>query len=130
MVRRCRVIVCFCAMLSANWVIRGQSPPQEPPEEDVSAAEKQVYVLNPLQSEKELKIGKFYFRKGSYKAAARRFEEAAKWDPNSAEAFFRLGEAQSKLGNKEAAAKAWKKCLEIDPDGKQADDARKKLAKS
>jgi tetratricopeptide (TPR) repeat protein len=117
-------------MLSANWVIRGQSPPQEPPEEDVSAAEKQVYVLNPLQSEKELKIGKFYFRKGSYKAAARRFEEAAKWDPNSAEAFFRLGEAQSKLGNKEAAAKAWKKCLEIDPDGKQADDARKKLAKS
>lgn len=102
---------------------------QEPPEEDLSPAEKQVYVLNPLQAAKELKIGQFYMKKRSFKAAARRFEEATRWDPNSSEAFFRLGEAQSKLGDQKAAEGAWKKYLELEPEGKQAQEVRKKLGK-
>lgn len=102
---------------------------QEPPEEDLSTAEKQTYVLNPLQAGKEIKIGSFYLKKGSFRAAARRFEEATKWDPNSAEGFLKLGEAQKKLGNEKAAQEAWKKFLELHPDGKEAASVRKKLAK-
>src|SRR4051795_8967885 len=81
--------------------------PQEPPEEDLSPSEQKVYVLNPLQAAKEMKIGNFYMKKGSFKAAARRFEEATRWDPNSSEAFLRLGDAQDKLGNQKAAHDAW-----------------------
>src|SRR4051812_41506552 len=80
---------------------------QEPPEEDLSPAEQKVYVLNPLQASKEMKIGAFYMKKGSFKAAARRFEEATRWDLNSADAFFALGDAQSKLGDEKAARDAW-----------------------
>jgi predicted Zn-dependent protease len=101
--------------------------PQEPPEEDLSPSEKRVYVLNPLQAAKEMKIGEFYMKKGSWKAAARRFEEATRWDPNSSEGFLRLGEAQAKLGDEKAARAAWEQYLKLQPDGKHAGDIRKKL---
>jgi len=106
-----------------------QKPPEpvEPPEEDVSPNEQKVYVLNPLQAAKEMKIGAFYMKKGSFKAAVRRFEEATKWDPNSADAFLHLGEAQSKLGNEKAAREAWEQFLKMQPDSKQAPEIRKKL---
>src|SRR5207244_4437598 len=56
-----------------------QEPPKQeeqiPPEEDEATAPK-VYSFNPLQAEKELKIGNYYFRKGSFRAAAQRFREA------------------------------------------------------
>jgi Flp pilus assembly protein TadD len=102
---------------------------QEPPEEDPSVTEKQQYTFNPLQSAKELRVGSFYYKKGSYRAAARRFEEATRWDPNNTEAWFKLGEAQAKLGDDKAARGAWEKVIELDPDSKQAAELRKKLAK-
>jgi len=100
----------------------------EPPEEDLSPSEQKVYVLNPLQAAKEMKIGNFYMKKGSFKAAARRFEEATRWDPNSSEAFLRLGDAQDKLGNQKAAHDAWQQFLKLQPDSKQAPEIRKKLS--
>ena len=115
------------------WSLAAQTPPaqpplQEPPEEDVSLTEKQEYTFNPLQAAKEIKIGGFYFKKGSFKAAARRFEEATKWDPNSGEAWLRLAETQVKLKDDKAARAAWQKYLEVEPDGKSAAEVRKKLA--
>ena len=46
-----------------------------PPEEDTSIAVP-VYGFNPLQAQKEIRTGNYYFKKGSYRAAAGRFEEA------------------------------------------------------
>ena len=117
------------ALMLAATLVTAQTPPvveQEPPEEDKSPAEKQEYTLNPLQAAREMKIGNFYFRKGSFRAAARRFEEATKWDPNSVEAWMRLGDTQQKLGDEKAARQAWVKALEVEPDGKYASELRKK----
>jgi tetratricopeptide (TPR) repeat protein len=100
---------------------------QEPPEEDLSNAEKVEYTFNPLQAEKELKIGNFYFKKGSYRAAARRFEEAGKWNPSSGEAFLRLGDARARMGSAKAANEAYLKYLELEPESKRADEIRRKL---
>jgi tetratricopeptide (TPR) repeat protein len=106
-----------------------QSPEQEPPEEDREIERVPEYTLNPLQAEKELTIGKFYFRRGSFKAAARRFEEATKWNPGLAEAYLRLGEAELKLKDQTAARAAFQKYLELEPDGKEAGSVRKRLQK-
>ena len=46
-----------------------------PPEEDTSITVP-VYGFNPLQAQKEIRTGNYYFKKGSYRAAAGRFEEA------------------------------------------------------
>lgn len=100
---------------------------EEPPEEDVNINAIKEYVLNPIQAEKEFKVGNFYLKKGSHRAAARRFEEATKWNPAYAEAWLKLGEAREKLGAKKEARAAWTKFLELEPDSKDARDIRKKL---
>ena len=101
---------------------------QEPPEEDESLAPK-TYSFNPLEAEKDLKIGLYYFKKGNYKASASRFREATLWNPTFAEAFLRLGESQEKLKDKKAADEAYTKYLELAPGAKDAEAVKKKLAR-
>ncbi|MCL6545408.1 MAG: tetratricopeptide repeat protein [Bryobacteraceae bacterium] len=74
-----------------------------------------------------MEIGNFYFRKGSYRAAAGRFLEATKWNPGLAEAYLRLGEAYEKLKATAQARQAYEKFLELDPKHKQAGAVRKRL---
>jgi tetratricopeptide (TPR) repeat protein len=103
----------------------------EPPDEAETAKSKKTeYEFNPIQSGKELQIGNFYWKKGSYKSAKTRFDEATKWDPGNAEAWLRLGDACDKLKDGKGAQAAWSKYLELAPDAKLADAIRKKLAKS
>jgi len=99
-----------------------------PPEEDESVATKQ-YSFNPLEAQKDLQVGNYYFRKGDYKAAMSRFHEATLWNPTFAEAFLRLGESEDKLKNKQAAEQAYNKFLELSPTGKEAASVKKKLAR-
>src|SRR5437762_5463152 len=80
-----------------------QPQEQAPPEEDESLVPKE-YSFNPLQAAKELRVGNYYFKKGNYRAAAQRFQEATKWDGTLAEAYLRLGEAKEKQHDRKAAA--------------------------
>lgn len=105
-----------------------QTQEQEPPEEDESIAPK-TYSFNPLEAEKDLKIGLYYFKKGNYKASTSRFKEATLWNPSLAEAFLRLGESEEKLKDEKAAEEAYKKYLTLSPDGKEAEAVKKKLAR-
>ena len=99
-----------------------------PPEEDKSIAVP-VYGFNPLQAQKEIRTGNYYFKKGSYRAAAGRFEEATKWNSNEPEAWLRLGEAREKLKDQKAARDAYTKYLALAGESKIADEIRKKLEK-
>jgi tetratricopeptide (TPR) repeat protein len=111
----------------------GQQPPSppaaelEPPEEDSLNAPKE-YAFNPLQASKELKVGGFYFKKGSYRAALRRFEEALKWNPSLSEAYLRIGETQLKLRDSKLAKEAFQKYLELEPESKDAAAVKKRIA--
>jgi tetratricopeptide (TPR) repeat protein len=104
------------------------NPQDLPPEEDENVAPK-TYSFNPIQSQHELRVGNFYMRKGKYRAAAGRYVEATKWDPNSAEAFFHLGEAEEKLENLANARTAFQKVVQISPDSKEGKEAKRKLEK-
>jgi tetratricopeptide (TPR) repeat protein len=105
-----------------------QQQEQEPPEEDESLAPK-TYSFNPLEAEKDLKVGLYYFKKGNYKASTSRFREATLWNPTYAEAFLRLGESEEKLKDKKAADEAYTKYLALAPDAKDAEAIKKKLAR-
>jgi tetratricopeptide (TPR) repeat protein len=102
---------------------------QEPPEEDESVAVAKQYTFNPLQAEKELNVGKFYFKKGSFRAAQQRFKEATMWNGSFAEAYLRLGEASEKLKDYKAARSAYSKYAEIEDDEKKVKEARERLSK-
>ena len=101
---------------------------QEPPEEDAALVPKE-YSFNPLQASKDLRVGNYYFKKGNYRAAAHRFEEAAKWDGTNAEAYLRLAEAKEKQHERKGAAQAYAKYLELAPDAKDAPEVKKRLEK-
>ena len=114
--------------LSAGLLDAQKQKPAEPAEEDESLIPKE-YSFNPLQAEKELKVGAFYFKKGSYKAATRRFQEATKWNPGYAEAYLRLGEAQEKLNDSKAAREAYRKFVELAPEDKRAGEIKRRLSR-
>jgi tetratricopeptide (TPR) repeat protein len=99
-----------------------------PVEEDESVATRE-YGFNPVQAQKEITVGNQYFKKGSYRAAAGRFEEATKWNSGDPEAWLRLGEASEKMKDKKAAHDAYAKYLELAGDAKNADDIRKKMGR-
>jgi tetratricopeptide (TPR) repeat protein len=110
-----------------------QRPPEtqeepEPPEEDESLKPKE-YSLNPVQSAREIVAGNFYFKKGNLRAASRRYLEATRWDPGSAEAFLHLAETQEKQHNFADARQSYEKYLALKPDAKAADAVKKKLEK-
>lgn len=121
------------------WAAEDKPVYQEPKEEDESLVQKTEYSFNPLQAQTEFRVGNFYWKKKAYKAAAGRYEEATKWNPTFAEAFFRLGEANMKLAEEEkveteketqqkAAREAFHKYLELQPKGKEVKKAEKYLA--
>jgi Flp pilus assembly protein TadD len=110
----------------------GKAPAKEayppPPEEDQSVAPTQ-YSFNPLQSQREVTVGDYYFKQSSYRAAAGRYREATRWNEKNAEAWLRLGEASEKTKDKEAVREAYTKYLTLASDAKNAADIRKKIAK-
>ena len=119
--------------LLALWIILGAAAlaqeaatPQEPPEEDEALIPKE-YSFNPIQAQKEVQIGNYYFKKGSYRAAAGRFREAARWNESYAEAYFRLGETCQKLKDPAGARAAYEKFLKLEPETKRASQVRKLL---
>ena len=99
---------------------------QAPPEEDESVAPEK-FPLDPLESDRNIKVGNFYWHKGDYRAALGRYERATKYNPSSADAFFKVGEAEEKLKHKDAAKAAFQRVIQIAPDSKAAHEARKKL---
>ena len=122
------LILVFFLVLLASSVRSFAQPPDEanPPEEDESRAPK-TYVLNPLESERNIKVGNYYWDKKNYRAALGRYQDATRYNPSSQEAFFKVGETEKKLKNKDAAKTAFQKVIQLAPDSKLAQEAKRKL---
>lgn len=121
----------FLVLPLASQETKPPAPPavqeQEPPEEDPDLKPKE-YSFNPLEASRNIVAGNFYYKKGNYRAASRRYLEASKWDPTSAEAMLRLGEADEKLREFPAAREAYEKYVTMAADAKEIESVKKKLA--
>jgi tetratricopeptide (TPR) repeat protein len=131
-VTRAVLLTLFLALTVAAQEPKPPAPPpgaqeQEPPEEDPDLKPKE-YSFNPLEASRNIVAGNFYFKKGNYRAAARRYLEASKWDPTSAEALLRLGEADEKLRDFSGARESYEKFVMLSSDAKEIDAVKKKLA--
>ena len=98
-----------------------------PAEEDEDLKPKTDYAFNPVQAKKELRVGEFYWKKGNYRAAMGRFEEATKWNPGLGEAYVRLAEAAENVNDKATEKQAYQKYLDANPDAKNAKEIKKRL---
>ena len=101
---------------------------EAPPEEDKSLTVTS-YSFNPLQSEKDVRVGNYYFNMRNYHAAAGRYRDATKWNDGNSDAWLRLGVAAEKSKDTQTAKEAYAKYLKLQPDAKDAAEIRKKLAK-
>ncbi|MGA2195292.1 MAG: tetratricopeptide repeat protein [Bryobacteraceae bacterium] len=99
-----------------------------PPEEDKTLANED-YSFNPLESQKWVDRGDFYWKKGKYTAAAGRYDGATKLNGGNAEAWLKLAKADEKLKDTAGAKAAYTKYLAVAPDAKDAAEIRRKLEK-
>jgi tetratricopeptide (TPR) repeat protein len=124
--------VLACLMALPVFATAQQKPPEQqeqaPPEED-EAEKPTEYSFNPLQADKDVRIGNYYFHKGNYRAAAQRYREATKWNGSLAEAYLRLGEAEEKQRDRSAAREAYEKFVELAADDKRTPEIRKRIEK-
>lgn len=96
-------------------------------EDEQFAPKQQTYAFNPVQARNELKVGNYYAKKGSYRAAAGRYLEATRWDPNFGEAYWRLGLARERQGSAAEAIEAYTRFLAIEPSGRKARSVRRSI---
>jgi len=133
------LILVFFAPASASWQGLAQSPPQSRKPaliRDTDTADgkdepdvNQPKELNPLLSEKSLKIGDFYYKKKNYVAAIQRYKEAIEYQPDHAEAYEALSRAYEKNGDQSKALDVYKDFIQKNPDSPKVAEFRAKLAK-
>lgn len=128
-VARVMMMLILAAGLWAADRVQPPAPAPAEPEEEEPSLKPKEYVLNPIQAEAEMRVGRYYMKKGSYRAAAGRFQEATKWNPVSSEAYLLLGEARERQKDGPAARAAYERYLELAPEGKAAEEVKKRLAK-
>lgn len=106
-----------------------QEQEEAPPEEDEALKPKE-FSFNPLEAERDVRVGNYYFKRHNYPAALSRYQEATKWNPNMAEAYLHVGETAEKMKDKATAKQAYRKYIELAPDSKEAERVKKKAGGS
>jgi tetratricopeptide (TPR) repeat protein len=109
-----------------NQQQKPQLEEEAPPEEDESLKPKE-FSFNPLEAERDIRVGNYYFKRKNYPAALSRYQEATKWNPTMAQAYLRIGETAEKMKDKATAKQAYSKYIELSPDSKEAERLKKKL---
>jgi len=97
----------------------------------VEVTEKRIRSCRSVLAEYELYVGKFYFKKGSYRAAIRRFEGILRDYPGSrpeAEALYYIGLSYREMGEYKNSIEALNKLLEGFPHTEFSRKARKIIA--
>jgi len=129
------LIVVVTVLLVLGWSHAGLRAQSDPPAQEKGTSRSQPPpVLGPIPDDgrqyyspgavKCVEIGKFYLRRGNYRGALSRFEEARDTDPHYAPAYLGLGKVYQKLGLKQKALDAYRKYLDELPSDKDATEAR------
>src|ERR1017187_2479481 len=130
-------IIFALLLLASARSIRAQqidpsTPPPPPPAETqpVSAvpAAPAEPAFDPYHAEKDIEVGMFYMKKGSYDAAIDRFEEAARLQPALARPWRLMAECYEKKHDNARAVTSYKKYLEVFPRAEDADKVKKRIA--
>lgn len=92
--------------------------------------EDRIQMCMNLLAEYEFYVGNFYFKKGSYRAASKRFQYLLRHYPhtkNESEVLLKLGIAYSHINEEHRAIETFRTIVHNYPHTKSADKARKKI---
>ena len=97
----------------------------------MAETEERIQMCLNILAEHELYVGKFYYKKGSYQAATRRFQELLRNYPhikNESEVLLLLGYSFNKLNEKHRAVETLRTVIQKYPHSKDAKKAQKMIA--
>ena len=97
------------------------------PDSDVSNDVNEVKPWDPHKAQKDIEVGDYYYKRGNYKGAFMRYDDALKWQDNNAEAMWKAGDSAEKLKMPDAAARYYAGYLKTLPNGDHAAQARQRL---
>jgi len=95
-------------------------------DEEEAAKEK---PFNPMEADRVLKVGDYYFKRKNYDAAIQRYMEALEYQPNRFDAYEALGRAYEKQGAREKALRVYLDFLQKYPEAPRAKEFKEKAAK-
>jgi tetratricopeptide (TPR) repeat protein len=84
---------------------------------------------NPLEAERNFRVGDFYFKKKNYAAAIQRYMEALDYQPNLVKAYEALGRAYEKSGNAEKAKEVYRDYIRKNPESTKVPEFQSRLAR-
>lgn len=83
---------------------------------------------DPMPAEKDLEVGSYYMRKGSYDAAIARFQDAIEQKADYAKPRLLIAQIYEKKGEKVSAVKYYKEYLQVYPHAPDAKKIQEKIA--
>jgi len=84
---------------------------------------------NPLEADRCLKVGDYYFKRKNYDAAIQRYMEALEYQPSRVDAYEALGRAYEKQGAMGKALRVYQDFMQKYPESPKAKDFKEKAAR-
>lgn len=138
---KCRILLILLLALITNPALAQQRPGQggersrsQGPvlikdfEERGEKGEK-IYPHDPIEARRNVDVGKYYFKRDNYEAAAKRFSESIEYDKTWPESYKKLIETFDKQKSYDSAVEICRKFAENNPESGELEYFRKAEAK-
>lgn len=84
--------------------------------------EPELILPDPIQAERNLRVGDFYFKKKNFKAAIERYRIAIQYGPKRPDSYLRLAKTHEKLGQLSEALETCRQFVDLNPDSSRLGD--------
>lgn len=125
------------ALLAPSPLVAAQTRPARPALiRDTDAAEgkdaaeaSKEKPFNPLEAERNFRVGEFYSKRKNYSAAIRRYLDAIEYQPNLVKAYSALARAYEKSGDIDKAKSVYRDFIQKHPGSRSVQEFQSKLAR-
>ncbi len=133
MIFRALVLISIVPLISALLVGQDSRPTGPKPvlirDDRTSGRESEVEVIypDPVEAERHIKVGDFYFKRKNFQAAGERYREAIKYFPRRPDSYFKLIRALEKMENFEGALAVCREFMKANPEAPQVEQFQARI---
>lgn len=92
-------------------------------------AKVEVIHPDPIEAERNIRVGDFYFKRKNYKAARERYRDAVKYSPQRPDSYSKLVRVLERMEEFGAAMEVCRQFIEINPQAPQVNQFQSRIKK-